>query len=139
MAEEEFVDTVALILGEVLDLDLRDRFRVEAGSDVVLEQRGMPAHQLECAHTDIVHDLSGHAPGDAGHGQTSVDAALEAGDADHEELVEVGREDREEPDAFEKRDLRIRGEVEDAFVEGQPAEFAIEEAIRRVGQSQLIS
>ena len=99
----------------------------------------MPAHQLECAHADIVHDLCGHATGDAGYGQAGVDAALEAGDADHEELVEVGREDREEPDAFEQRDLGIRGEVEDAFIEGQPAEFAIEEAICRVGQSQFLA
>ena len=37
VAEEEFVDAGALVRGEVFDLDLRDRFRIEAGPDIVLE------------------------------------------------------------------------------------------------------
>ena len=62
---------------------------------------------------------------------SGVDAALEAGDAHHEELVEVRGEDREEVRALEDRAARVLGELEHALVEREPAELAVEVALGR--------
>ena len=63
------------------------------------------------------------------HGQTGGDAALEPGDPDHEELVEVGGEDREEPGALQQRDRVVGRELQDALVELQPGDLAVEEPV----------
>jgi hypothetical protein len=52
---------------------------------------------------------------------------FEAGDADHEEFVEVGAENGKELDAFEQRVGIILGLFEDAGLELEQAEFAIDE------------
>ena len=65
-----------------------------------------------------------------GDGDAGVDTALEAGDADHEEFIEVGGEDRGEIAAFQQRLVFVLGEFEDSLVELQPAEFSVEIAIR---------
>ena len=57
---------------------------------------------------------------------------LQHGDANHEELVEVGADDGEELDAFEDRVPAIARLVEDPFVEGQPAELAVQIERRRI-------
>ena len=49
-----------------------------------------------------------------------VDLVVQAGDADHEELVDVAGEDRAELHALEQRDVRVLGELEHALVELQP-------------------
>src|SRR5262245_52500652 len=49
-----------------------------------------------------------------------LDGLLEAGDANHEEFVEVRRGDRGELDAFEQGCSGIRCFLEDTLVEGQP-------------------
>ena len=48
----------------------------------------------------------GIRPGRGGHGDPGGDPALEAGHPHHEELVEVGGEDRQEPDPLEQRQAR---------------------------------
>ena len=63
------------------------------------------------------------------------DAALEARDAHHEELVEVAGEDGQEVRTFEKRRARIFGELEHALVEGEPAQLAIEISV--LGQIRI--
>ena len=69
------------------------------------------------------------------HGESGEDAALEARDAHHEELVEVAREDREEVRALEDRQPLILGQFEHALVEREPAELAVEIAV--VGQLRV--
>ena len=51
---------------------------------------------------------------------------VESRDAHHEELVEVRRVDRAELHALEQRRGRILGDLEDAVVEVQPRELAVE-------------
>ena len=51
--------------------------------------------------------------------------------ADHEELVEVVREDRGEARAFDDRQVLILGEFENALVELQPAQLTVEETVVR--------
>jgi hypothetical protein len=47
---------------------------------------------------------------------------------DHEELVQVAGEDREEVGPLQERGVRVLGEFEDPLVEREPAAFAVEEA-----------
>ena len=59
----------------------------------------------------------------AGHrwdGHAGCDAALEARYSHHEELVEVGAEDRKEVGAFKQEEVRVFGQLEDAQVEIKP-------------------
>jgi hypothetical protein len=51
---------------------------------------------------------------------------VQAGDTDLEELVEVGREDRDELDAFEERDVRILSDGQHALVELEPGELPVQ-------------
>ena len=65
------------------------------------------------------------------HGDAGVDAALQTCDANHEELVEVVREDRGEACAFDDRQIFVLGKFENSLVELQPAQLAVEEAVVR--------
>ena len=60
----------------------------------------------------------------------------EAGDADHEELVEVRLADREELEPLEERPALVVGLLEDALVEGEPGELAVQEGKRRRGRGR---
>ena len=59
------------------------------------------------------------------------DRALEAGDAHHEELVEIRRGDRRELDPLEQRRRRVGRFLEHALVEREPRQLAVDEAARR--------
>ena len=61
------------------------------------------------------------------HVQPAAAWPMQAGDAHHEELVEVRREDRAELHALEQRDVRVGGELEHARVEVEPRELAVEQ------------
>ena len=52
-----------------------------------------------------------------------LDLLLEARDADHEELVEVGAVDRDELQPLEQRVALVERFFEDAIVELEPREF----------------
>jgi hypothetical protein len=54
------------------------------------------------------------------------DLVEDPGDADHEELVEVRREDAAELDPLEQRLVGVGGEIEDALVEVEPRELAVQ-------------
>jgi hypothetical protein len=57
------------------------------------------------------------------------DLVLQRGDADLEELVEVRRRDGAELGPLEQRDPALAGELQDAVVERQPAQLAVDEPI----------
>ena len=63
-----------------------------------------------------------------------VDLVVHAGDADHEELVEVGDEDGEELHPLHQRQRLVAGELEDAVVELEPGQLAVD-VQRRVGRA----
>ena len=62
------------------------------------------------------------------HREAGLGLAEQPGDADLEELVEVGREDRAELHALEERDGLVPGELEHARVEVEERELPVEEA-----------
>ena len=84
---------------------------------------------------DVGEHLLRRAADVRGNGEPRDDAALQARDAHHEELVEVAREDRQEVGALKHRQRGILGELEHALVESQPAQFAVEVPV--VGQLRV--
>ena len=92
-------------------------------------------HQLVAARPDAIEHLARHQAAGGRDRDAGRDPPLEAGDAHHEELVEVAREDRQEPGALEQRQLAVLGELEDALVEGEPGQLAVQEPV--VGQRLL--
>ena len=69
----------------------------------------------------------------AAHLQAGLVAALQPGDADHVELVQVAREDRQELGPLQQRLAGVLGQREHAGVEVQPRQLAVEVAV--VGQA----
>jgi hypothetical protein len=62
---------------------------------------------------------------------------LETGDPDHEELVQVGRDDAQKLQPLEKWQARFGGLPQHALVEGEPGELSIQiqPAIGKLGSS----
>jgi hypothetical protein len=56
---------------------------------------------------------------------SALDLPLEAGDADHEELVEVRAHDGEELHSFQERHARIERLLEHAVIELEPRQLTI--------------
>ena len=65
-----------------------------------------------------------------------ADLAAQAGDAHHEELVEVVRRDRQEAELLEERMVAVRRLLEDAAVELEPGQLAVDEALRELPQAR---
>ncbi len=59
--------------------------------------------------------------------QAVVKLRLEPGDADLEELVEVRRRDRQEPEPLQERIRRVARLLEHTLVEVEPAQLAVDE------------
>ncbi len=89
----------------------------------------MPNLQRMRVRRDVGQHVLRRAPHVGRHRESGDDAALQARDPHHEELVEVAGEDRQEVRPLEHRKRRILGELEHALVERQPAELAIQVAI----------
>jgi len=53
------------------------------------------------------------------------------GHPDHEELVQVAREDGQEPHPFEQGERLVLGQLEHPLVEPQPALFAVQVPVPR--------
>ncbi len=125
----------ALVVLELIPRDDLDAGLREVGPHVRGPRVGVPQLQRVRVGGDVGEHLLGRAAHVRGHGEARDDATLEPGDAHHEELVEVAREDREEVRALEHRQRGILGELEHALVEREPAQFAVEVAV--VGQLRV--
>ena len=90
------------------------------------EAVGQPPAQLEHALADQGDRLGGDTPVLAGVLDARVDLVVQAGDANHVVLVEVGRVDRAELDALEQRTRLVLGELQHAVVEVQPGQLAVD-------------
>ena len=95
--------------------------------DDVLQGRGLPRLLSQHLLAHLRHELRRGEP--VGKAQSGP-MARHAGrfrDADHEELVEVGADDGGEAQALQSRDGLVRGLAQDAVVELQPAQVAVEQ------------
>ena len=90
----------------------------------------MAVHQVAGAVGDRAQGLDRRQPvGPAGVDHTGFDLVVDARDPHHEELIEVGPEDRQELRAFEQRHLAVFGQLQHALVEIEPRDLTV-----RVGQ-----
>ena len=101
------------------------------GADDVAEASGVPVGQLGDARREGPEHLARRQAICGTHLKTHVRAALEPGDAHHEELVEIAREDRQVLDALEQGLGVVLGECEHPLVEGKPGQLAVAEAVLR--------
>ena len=86
--------------------------------------------RLSISLQDVFELLGGRLAVGAADDDVLAHLAFETGDAHHEEFVEVGGGDRQEAHALEQRMLGVQRFLENAAVELQPGEFAVDEALR---------
>ena len=123
----------ALLLGggELVPAQQHDAFFGEVRQDVVDHVVRVLVLQAVRLIADRAQLLARAQAAGSGDGDAGVDAALEAGHADHEELIEVRCEDRGEIRALEDGLVLVLGEFQHALVEFHPAQLAVEETIGR--------
>jgi hypothetical protein len=114
----------------VLDVCDDDSFSGQRRSQLALPKLRLPRHQVEHAFADLGEGLRRRCGRPASACPTPASSWPEKScDADHEELVEVRREDGAEANALEQRHARIGGELEDARVEVERRELTVEKAV----------
>ncbi len=118
---------------------------VDSGHDdlVLLEGRAqLPPPKLRLASGQLGDDLADLREGlecaadCRRHGYARGDLSHQAGDSDHEELVQIRGVDPAELDSLEQREIRVLGELEHARVEVQPRDLSIEEAVGFPGRGR---
>ncbi len=92
----------------------------EGGHELAVVRLGVLDHELLARREAAREDVARVEAAGRRHRDTRGDAALETGDADHEELVEVAREDRREAYALQQRQRVVLRQLEDPGVEGDP-------------------
>ena len=92
----------------------------------LVEGEGLLADQVEDLAARLRERLRGAPSVGRELRVARLDLLLEAGDADLEELVEVDREDRQEADPLEERVALVARLVQDACIEVEPGELAID-------------
>ena len=131
LVEEALAERV-VVLGDGRVVDQLHAFRGERPADVH-EDRRVVGDELEHALArggELL--LGGPAVGRAGD-LAGLDLLAQTGDADLEELVEVAGEDGQELDPFEQRVALVARLVEDARVEFEPRQLAIDVRERDLG------
>jgi len=98
--------------------------------DALAERAGVPDGQLAGQLEGVLQDLPGQLQPGALDREARHHPAQQPGHPDHEELVQVGREDGEEPHAFQQRNRFVFGELEHALVEPEPAFLPVQVTLR---------
>ena len=80
---------------------------------------------------DQLELLADGQPVGGADGEAGALPALQPGDADHVELVEVAREDRQELHPLQQRQRLVLGELQHPRVEVEPGQLPVEEAVGR--------
>ena len=126
---EHPVQALLLTVVELVPPHDGDALVDQRGANLLLEHARMPGHQLVGDPRDLLEHLTWLQTGGGAHGQAGRDPALEAGHADHEELVEVAGEDGQVAGAFQQRQGVVFGKLQDALVELQPGDLTVQEAV----------
>ena len=114
---------------QILPAHDADVLLLQGGQHLLVEYLGVALLQLVGVLGNLLHLLLGAQTGGGGHGQPGGDAALQAGHAHHEELVEVGSDDGQEVQALQQVQVRILRQLQHAGVEVEPAALAVEETL----------
>ena len=125
---EELLADLLLLAVELGPPDDLDAVLAQLGQQLAQSPR-VPLHQLAALGPQRLQLLARHQSAGRPHGDPGGDASLEAGDADHEELVEVAGEDRQEACPLQQRQGGVLGELEDPLVEADPGDLPVDEAV----------
>ena len=98
--------------------------------DALAERAGVPDGQLARELQGVLQHLPGQLEPGALDREARHHPAHQPGHPDHEELIQVGREDGQEPHALQQRHRLVLGELEHAFVESEPAFLPVQVALR---------
>ena len=101
-----------------------------AGGNSSRQQAYCSAHHPPHALVIACKRLRRRQPVHAALDHAAFDLLLQAGDAHLEKLVEIGTDDAEELQPFQQGIGRVERLVQDALIEFQPAQLAIDEMFR---------
>ena len=91
---EQLRAAVLLVVVELVPAQDLDALLAEGRKQILPKQAGLSLHELAAAAPDGSSRSRGMQPAGSADRDAGLDAPLEAGHPDHEELVEVGGEDR---------------------------------------------
>ena len=133
---EEVLGGLLLVLAELIPAEQVDLGVAQRREDVIAEHLAVALHQLARLAPDRLKHLARHQAARSLHRDSGCQPPLEPRDPHHEELVEIAREDREEPSALEQRQALVLGQLEHPRVEPKPRHLAVEEPV--VGKVGLL-
>lgn len=128
---EEAMQRRPLSFAEVAPTDDGDAFFFQGRADLVPEHPGVHPHEFLGRVLNPVEQVPRLQPGGRTDREAGRDAALEPGHPDHEELVEVAGEDGQELGPLDERHRLVHRQLQDALVELQPGDLALEIALLR--------
>ena len=132
LALEVRLEPAELLVGAVLDRGDLDPRGGQRRSQISPPEPRLPRAQVLDALADRDERVARGHPVDRADAEAGLVQLEQAGDADHEELVEVLGEDRGELDALEQRERLVLGDLEDAAVVLERRQLPVEEAARRL-------
>ena len=118
-----------LRLGELRPRENGGAVRRQCRTADVRETPRLPLEQSPHAHPDDVQCRFGRQAIVTGSGGALEHRPLQRGDPDHEELVEIRADDRQEADPSEHRHAWIFRQGQDARVELEQAQIAVQEVL----------
>ena len=127
------LDQRPLVGGQLVERHDTDLLPTQVGQQFHVDLPLLPA-ELGNDDAALVELLAGRPAIDAELVDAGADLLLQAADALHEELVHVAGGDGEELDPFEQDGALVAGFVENAEVELQPGQFAVEV---KLGRAQI--
>jgi hypothetical protein len=130
---EDLLDRAGLAVVQLRGPQSFDPRLGQLGLEEVHEAGVLVFHQLAHAFADSGQLLGGGHAGGVGAGHAFIEQDVQTADADHEEFVQVGAGDGQELQSLQRRQRLVAGLVENALVELQPGELAVEEFWRRGG------
>jgi hypothetical protein len=136
---EERPEPCDLLRGEVAPPQNLDPRGGEGRKDLVTEGLRMLVDEFVRSLRDAVQAFPRSRPQGVLRGDAGRHPPVQCGHADHQELVQVARADRNEPQALEDGHPLVLRQLEDAGVEVHPARLTVEEPVGRqlsVGQRQ---
>jgi hypothetical protein len=127
------LEKLALLLGEIAAVDEHDALLGELAAQCA-PARLLVGGERRRLGADLLELLGRRQPVGAGQRHLGAHEALKAGDAHHEELVEVVGGDGEEAQLLEQRMVRVRRLLQHPAIEAQPRQLAVDEALGALPQ-----
>jgi hypothetical protein len=114
-------------VGEFVELKNMDPLGPQGGKKILVQQFVLVLHEAEHPFANHADLLGGTESRDVRFAGARTAQNGEPSDANLEELVEIRRGDGEEFETLQEGDLLALGFLEDALIEFEPGEFAIDE------------